>query len=374
MPTRLSHAAPAESTFDLIPRLQAREAGLAELSNEVLKEAARVTIASLAADPAESASPVIPAAVLALARAVETCGTFANESSAGVERVLQRRILELLRTATVRKWQTARPSAEEMLRILSGFEHVQRELDAGSDYGWAKRFAEPSGLDLLIEVAHDLRSPLTSILFLSETLLRSQSGALNDIQARQLGIIYSAAFGLISTASDVIEFAQGGDRLGVTTPEPFSVNAVMEPVRDIVQPMAEEKGILVRLLPPEPDQRVGYPIPLSRVLLNLTTNALKFTDHGFVEIVARATGRNKVEFSVRDTGRGIEPDALKTLFSTFRRRTGSGRGYHFSGTGLGLTICRKLVHAMGSELQLETRAGWGTRFFFEVEIPPHRPA
>jgi signal transduction histidine kinase len=79
-----------------------------------------------------------------------------------------------------------------------------------------------------------------------------------------------------------------------------------------------------------------------------------------------------VEFSVRDTGHGISQEALANLYQPFRRSRGrSGRtGYFFSGTGLGLAMCRKLIEAMGSELKFETKPDWGTRFFFEVNMPP----
>jgi len=79
-----------------------------------------------------------------------------------------------------------------------------------------------------------------------------------------------------------------------------------------------------------------------------------------------------VEFSIRDTGNGIDPSALENLYQPFRRtRARAGRsGYFFSGTGLGLAMCRLLVHEMGSELRLETKPGWGTRFYFELEMPP----
>jgi signal transduction histidine kinase len=287
--------------------------------------------------------------------------------------VLRGRILQALRQETTREWAaTARPNARKMIEILEGFERAEALLTPTQSDDLAKRLSDPGGLGLLIEVAHDLRSPLTSILFLAETLLRGQSGGLNDVQQRQLGIIYSAALSLVSTASDVIEIARGGERVDVTEPVPFSLTGVMEPVRDIVHPMAEEKGVNLRIFPAEPDQRIGFPVPLSRVLLNLTTNALKFTSEGFVEIVAKADGPNKIEFSVRDSGSGIEPEALRTLFNPFRRRSGNGGGYYFSGTGLGLTICRKLVQAMGGELHLETQLGFGTRFFFELEVPPAR--
>jgi signal transduction histidine kinase len=76
-----------------------------------------------------------------------------------------------------------------------------------------------------------------------------------------------------------------------------------------------------------------------------------------------------LEFSVRDTGRGYDPEALETLYEPFRRTTAGDR-FGFSGTGLGLAISRKLVAAMGSNLEVETRPRWGTRFYFEVALPP----
>ena len=105
------------------------------------------------------------------------------------------------------------------------------------------------------------------------------------------------------------------------------------------------------------------------MLLNLTTNALKFTEEGFVEIAARDKDLTRVEFSVYDTGRGIDPKAQVTLFLPFRRSV-EGEGHRFSGTGLGLALCRRLVEVMGSTLQVETRAGWGTRFSFDLEAHP----
>jgi signal transduction histidine kinase len=109
-------------------------------------------------------------------------------------------------------------------------------------------------------------------------------------------------------------------------------------------------------------------VALSRVLLNLTTSALKFTHEGYVEIGARETTVSRVEFWVRDTGPGINRQALESLYSAFRRAP--GQGYALSGTGLGLSLCRKLVAAMGGTLAVQTRENWGTRFLFELELPP----
>src|SRR5690606_17217650 len=201
---------------------------------------------------------------------------------------------------------------------------------------------------------------------------RGQSGDINEFQRRQLGIIYSAALGLISMASDVIELARGGEQLLERKPTAFSVGEILESVCDMVQPLAEENSNTIRILPPSVDQRLGYPVAVSRVLLNLTTNALKFTERGFVEVMARETGRTRVEFSVRDSGRGMDEEEVAQLFQPFHRVRSSNR-YGFSGSGLGLSICRNLVRAMGAELEFETTRGWGTRFYFEVELPPVSP-
>jgi len=283
---------------------------------------------------------------------------------------LARRLLGLVRGAFLERAQSfaSPPDSGQLLRLLGAIEQVSQRLEADWAQHFTDRLSSPDGLELVVEVAHDLRSPLTSILFLAETLQRGRSGTVNPVQERQLGLIYSAAFGLSSVASDVIELARGGDRLVDLDPIPFSVTDIFESVRDIVQPIAEEKSLSVRLATPEADFRVGHPVALSRVLLNLTTNALKFTAEGFVEVVARQTGARRIEFSVRDTGRGIPPQSMATLFEPFRRRQKHNE-YAFSGSGLGLSICRKLVEAMGSTLQVETEQSVGTRFYFELDLP-----
>ena len=285
--------------------------------------------------------------------------------------LLHNRLLELLRAEVVRGLSTEKtpPPSEVILDVLSRLELVRAGLEPDWQQYFSSGVAGLNGQDLIVEVAHDFRSPLTSIMFLAETLRRGQSGPINEHQRHQLGIVYSAALGLVSVASDVIEMVRGAESLADQEPAPFSVADVLEGVRDMVRPMAEEKRLALQIVPPRNDIRMGFPVPLSRALLNLTTNAIKFTDDGFVEVVARARGRDRIEFAVRDTGRGVNSEAIRTLYHPFRRaRTESG--FHFSGTGLGLAICRKMVEAMGSELQLETRAGWGTRFSFVLHLPP----
>jgi signal transduction histidine kinase len=283
---------------------------------------------------------------------------------------LSRRLVGLVRSAFLAGIAPPAPApdAAQLLRLLGAIERIAQRLEPDWAQHLADRLSGPDGLELVVEVAHDLRSPLTSILFLAETLQRGRSGPVNEVQERQLGLVYSAAFGLSAMASDVIELARGGDRLVDLDPIPFSVLDILESVRDIVQPIAEEKSLEVRLTAPVQDFRVGHPVALSRVLLNLTTNALKFTSEGVVEVLGREAGASGVEFSVRDTGRGIPPQSMATLYEPFRRRQREGE-YAFSGSGLGLSICRKLVEAMGSRLEVETAPDAGTRFHFVLDLP-----
>ena len=305
-----------------------------------------------------------------LGNAVRAALTPGQEAAVPPRSILARALVTILRrqlTGALAQ-QHGGIDAAEVVRLYGALEQVARALEPDWAQYFSDRLSGPDGLELVVEVAHDLRSPLTSILFLAETLQRGRSGPLTPVQERQLGLIYSAAFGLSSVASDVIELARGGDRLVDLDPIPFSVGDIFESVRDIVLPIAEEKGLAVHVHTPDATFRVGHPVALSRVLLNLTTNALKFTNEGAVEVQGIPLDGDRVEFSVRDTGRGIPPQAMASLFEPFRRRQKPGE-YAFSGSGLGLSICRKLVEAMGATLQVETEAGVGTRFHFVLELP-----
>lgn len=262
------------------------------------------------------------------------------------------------------------PVGEAALANLRGIDSLREELAPN----WSERFQErlggPTGLELIVEVAHDLRSPLTSILFLAETISRGRSGPLTPLQERQMALIYAAAFGLNAVASDVIELVRGGHRLADAERKPFAFSEMLESVQDIVRPLAEEKKLSLSFSGPAGDHRLGHPAALNRVLLNLTTNALKFTTDGgvMVRVEADPAEPERVICTVEDSGRGIPDVAMAMLFEPFRRRQQIG-DYSFSGSGLGLSICRKLVEAMGSTLEVATTQGVGTRFSFAVMLP-----
>jgi signal transduction histidine kinase len=224
-------------------------------------------------------------------------------------------------------------------------------------------------LDLVVEIAHDMRSPLTAILMLTEMARRAPPRTPDDVAGRQLALVYSAAFGLNALVNDVIALARGGDRLIDRECVPFSTSALMGSVADILRPIAEERKLTLHVTTPAVDGRVGQPVALSRVLLNLASNALKFTETGEVAIRAVDLCCTKVRFEVSDTGPGIAPDMMHDLFEPFGQRSPATHSRRFSRTGLGLAICRKLLRDMGSELRVESTPDCGTRFYFELTLP-----
>jgi signal transduction histidine kinase len=258
-----------------------------------------------------------------------------------------------------------RISTAELVGILTAMERISGRFGFGRRSDFVERLASPRALEAVIEVAHDMRSPLASILFLVDAIQRGQSGPVTAVQERQLGLIYGAALGLNSMASDVID-AVRGHRLVDGLPVPFSISETISNVCAVVRPIGEEKGLPINVVLPTVDSRVGYSAAVNRVLVNLTTNALRYTEKGSVSVGCTEMADDVVEFWVVDTGRGIPDNVLAMLYDGFRP---GSVGLRFSSAGLGLAICRSLLEAMGSTLQVQTAMEKGTRFSFQVKLP-----
>lgn len=229
------------------------------------------------------------------------------------------------------------------------------------------RIADQDALALLVGVTHDMRSPLSSMLVLVERLRSGQSGPVTPAQERQLGLLYSAALGLASMTNDALDFAKGTASLATDAPVSFSVADLLRSVRQMVQPIAEEKGLVLRCSGPTSDQRVGQPAILHRVLLNLTTNALKYTNNGSVTVTATAVGSSTLRFQVDDSGRGMPDDVVASLMcAVWDGPFSSGA---FSGSGLGFGLCRRLLGELGSDLEITSLQPVGTRVQFTLDLP-----
>ena len=256
-------------------------------------------------------------------------------------------------------------SAGELASLIALMDSQQSAAPEHRQNEFTRHLSTTDAINAVVEIAHDMRSPLTSILFLVETLRRGRSGPVTTVQERQLGLIYGAALGLNTLACDVIDAVRGGQRLVDGRPIPFSIAEVIMGVCDTVRPISEEKGLPITYVLPSVDGRVGYPGALGRVLLNLTTNALKYTNEGSVTIGATELSETRLSFWVSDTGQGIPANVMSMLFDGFRP---SASGIRFSNAGLGLAICQDFLRAMGTSLQVESTPEQGTRFSFEIEL------
>ena len=254
--------------------------------------------------------------------------------------------------------------ASEVVRALLKLDEAEdawRSTDRGK---FISRLTGADCADAVVAIAHDIRSPLCSILLLVDALRHAERTAPNAVRERQLGLIYGAAFGLSTTVSNLIAAARG-DGLVQGQPIPFSVSETMHSVSSIVQPMCEEKGIPLGMEFPESDARLGYASAIQQALLNLTSNAIRYTDSGSVAIGCSEFGGDRVEFWVEDTGPGIPDEVLERLCYGFPPE---GVKLRFSSAGLGLAIVRTLVEAMGSTLQVDSGSE-GTRFSFVLALP-----
>jgi signal transduction histidine kinase len=254
--------------------------------------------------------------------------------------------------------------AREAIALLGALGQLERSIPPTM----TATMADASALGLLVETAHDMRSPLTAILFLLDMLRSGRTGPVTSAQARQLGIAYGAAFGLSQMVSDLIDHARGTQRLIEARPVSFSVNELLNSVRDILAPVSEERGLELHIVPLPDHARTGFPTALRRILLNLATNAMKFTPSGAVTVSAWGLDDNRVQFAVADTGPGIPLGVRTQLFRPFRSASMPGRPT-LSSSGLGLSICNALVAALGSELRASSEEGEGTTFFFDLDLP-----
>lgn len=230
--------------------------------------------------------------------------------------------------------------------------------------------ASHSKSEFLANMSHEIRTPINAITGFTTLALRTE---LDTKQAGYLERIHSAAQGLLRIINDLLDFSK--IEAGHLDMEriPFQLNEVIDSVLASVAAQAEQKGLelLLEVAPDVPPQLLGDPLRLGQVLINLCNNALKFTEHGEVEVRVLLEQRTqhsvRLRFSVRDTGIGLSPEQAGKLFQAFTQADTSTTR-KFGGTGLGLVISQRLVEMMNGRIWLDSEAGRGTTFFFEVEL------
>ena len=222
--------------------------------------------------------------------------------------------------------------------------------------------------DFLANMSHEIRTPLNGVIGMSEILRRTP---LTDQQGEYTGTIQRSAENLMVILDDILDYSKLDAGKMDLDPEPFDFHTAVEDVVDVMKPSASTRDLeLVYYIDPSiPKRIVQDEHRLKQVLFNLVGNALKFTEKGEVEINFSATGGQgdllQIECSIRDTGIGMEPEAIPGLFQSFTQEDTSTTR-RFGGTGLGLAICRELVGLMGGRIWAESEKGKGSTFFFTL--------
>jgi len=217
----------------------------------------------------------------------------------------------------------------------------------------------------LASMSHELRTPLNAIIGFTGTLLMQLPGPLTTEQERQLEIVQSSARHLLSLINDILDLAKIESGKIELLYETISAKEIVDEVSSSLAALAAEKALdFTTHVTDNGDPIVTDRRALAQILLNLTNNALKYTEAGSVRIDVWATNHNErsaVAFSVSDTGIGIKPEDQERLFNAFEQLDRSNTR-RYEGTGLGLYLCRNLAQLLGGELTVTSEFGKGSTF------------
>ena len=243
-----------------------------------------------------------------------------------------------------------------MLNILEDLEKAREEADA----------ATKAKSDFLARMSHEIRTPMNAVIGMTHLALQTQ---LSAKQRDYLVKVQSSAHNLLGIINDILDFSKiEAGKLDIESTN-FKLEDVFGNLSNLMSAKAQEKGLelLFSIGSDVPNHLVGDPLRLGQILINLTSNAMKFTEKGEIVILAELKedkdNQVKLQFSVRDSGIGIPKDKIPKLFEEFTQADGSTTR-KYGGTGLGLAICKRLSELMGGTIWAESEPGMGSTFIF----------
>jgi CheY-like chemotaxis protein/signal transduction histidine kinase/HPt (histidine-containing phosphotransfer) domain-containing protein len=230
--------------------------------------------------------------------------------------------------------------------------------------------ANDAKTQFLATVSHEIRNPMHAIINTTELILKTQ---LNSKQRNHLGNVLNISNKLIYLINDLLDIAKiEAGKLKIEQ-IPLNIREILNSISNLTLVKAEKKSIQLEFLLEDnvPLFLIGDPLRLTQILLNLVTNAIKFTNTGKVvvsiEMLAAESHNVHLKFCVADTGIGLSPEQIANLFQSFNQADGTIARKH-GGTGLGLVISKQLVEMMGGSINLRSELGKGSQFYFELNL------
>lgn len=256
---------------------------------------------------------------------------------------------------------------------MTGFQSSSRDISKRKEFEASLKIAKEKAEEatrakslFLSMMSHEIRTPMNAIVGLTNLLLQNNP---REDQRERLDLLKFSGHNLLTIINDILDFSK--IEAGKLVLESIDINLkkLLSDTRQILEQRAQEKNISLYLKYDSklPEFLRGDTVRISQIVTNLLSNAIKFTERGYVELsvtlLGEEKGKYKVQFSVKDTGIGIEADKLETIFEHFTQAD-NDITRRFGGTGLGLTITKGLLHLMGSKIDLESVPGYGSTFSF----------